>query len=707
MLTYILPARFAIAFMLLLPIVLPARVAFADPDNRPIVVLREDDARSSWNVPLASLGGMTALAYGKSKQIPITWGVITSFSSYGYGLTWAQLTDYINNAGGELASHSSHHAAMSSTQDYIDEMISSKAAIEANVPGYTCTTFLQPGPWAGNAYMNTWDKLMNPIGQGIQATYSQSQAYLGRAWRIGNSSLSYGMTSNFSLDYPASSAAVQATLDVVSNTPGAVFVFQVHGVQEIGGTDTECAQGNVLKAFLDRCADLRDSGKIRLMSLRDAYSAVFSADINRVPDPGFEYCNPGTLNPVGPWTMIKDATIDDTSGIGGTRCLRLPANGDYAKCNGVQLAPGRYTLSWSQRPVNPEKMNKPVYLSVTGWCGSNYRSLVTWLGMSNTSEDWQQKTVLLLAPSGFPTTNFGLLDGSQASWNIDDVSLVSAPVDPNVSPSNVTVTPTPNCCTISWDTPTDPEVTSMVVCYGTVTHPLTKDGPTVLRTIMAKPGTRQQVVVSPFNWSSSSYFYFSLFAVKNGQGSPPELATVVYDSSPPTTPQVQAQWQPGGTCLAGWNSQDPESGVYQYSYAVGTIQNADGLVPWTMTNDTSVTLSGLPQQQTLYVSVKAQNPQGNWSSVGKAALKATQGITDALESEDGSYVLVTGIITAIFKDDYYIEAPSRANAIRIHGNTTAYEGDSVTVHGVIETDSNMERMVLPDPPPPESGRGDS
>lgn len=73
---------------------------WCETDVRPIIVLRVDDIRSSWRTPFPEFGGLSALEYGKLKRIPITWGVITSQADSGAGLTWAEIKDYLDTAGG-------------------------------------------------------------------------------------------------------------------------------------------------------------------------------------------------------------------------------------------------------------------------------------------------------------------------------------------------------------------------------------------------------------------------------------------------------------------------------------------------------------------------------------------------------------------------------------------------------------------------------
>ncbi len=116
-----------------------------NPVTTPIVVVRADDIRGTWRTPYIGLGNVSGLTYGKQKNIPMTWAIITSLAaSPSTNLTWAELKDYLDNANGEAASHSVTHSEMSSDAAYVSEVVDSKAAIEANLPGYSYTRFFSP-----------------------------------------------------------------------------------------------------------------------------------------------------------------------------------------------------------------------------------------------------------------------------------------------------------------------------------------------------------------------------------------------------------------------------------------------------------------------------------------------------------------------------------------------------------------------------------
>jgi hypothetical protein len=70
---------------------------------------------------------------------------------------------------------------------------------------------------------------------------------------------------------------------------------------------------------------------------------------------------------------------------------------------------------------------------------------------------------------------------------------------------------------------------------------------------------------------------------------------------------------------ASWSSGDPESGIAEYQYAIGTTSGGTDVVNWTSVGtDTAVTKTELNLTAgTAYCfAVKAKNGQGLWSNVG-------------------------------------------------------------------------------------------
>ncbi len=96
------------------------------------------------------------------------------------------------------------------------------------------------------------------------------------------------------------------------------------------------------------------------------------------------------------------------------------------------------------------------------------------------------------------------------------------------------------------------------------------------------------------------------------------------DITSPTTLTVtdDGVYTTNGTQLhAFWQSQDPESGIIEYQYAIGTTQGGTDTVGWTSVGtQTEITRAGLNlvQNTTYYFSTKAKNRAELWSNVGSS-----------------------------------------------------------------------------------------
>jgi protocatechuate 3,4-dioxygenase beta subunit len=97
---------------------------------------------------------------------------------------------------------------------------------------------------------------------------------------------------------------------------------------------------------------------------------------------------------------------------------------------------------------------------------------------------------------------------------------------------------------------------------------------------------------------------------------------VALDDTPPTTPVVTDQGATTtttGLLHASWSSGDPESGIAEYQYAIGTTSGGTDITDWTSVgSDTQETKTGLSLNvgTTYYFGVKAKNDAGLWSAVG-------------------------------------------------------------------------------------------
>ncbi len=677
--------------------VLTANILSAETDNRPIVVFRIDDCQRSWLTPFAGLGGVSALDYGKTKKIPITWAVISNLATLGTSMSWAEIKGYLDVAGGEAASHSVTHAALPTTQNYIDEIIESKAAIEANLPGYKCNTFLQPGPWKGDAYMDDWAKLDNPIGQTIQANYSQSQAYLGRMWPIGKPHYKYGTCVRYALDYPEN-LNLDLIFDAIVATPGLTTVFTGHGVQKQGGTSAYCIPAGVLKTFMDKLADLRDEGEIRLMSLNEVYQTEFSNDLNRIVNADLEYGN--AAENIG-WDILRGARMVDTGGVDNSRYCELSStDSQNATLRSVSLSlqPGRYEISWYQKSL-PDKLNSGLGVCLAGLqnyaSGCNYINWTTPACQAPVNE-WQKKTALALVLDNYIMTELSFQAGKNAGYGVDKIEIRKRDIDPEVSPSGSVATPRPTECTVSWKTPNDPAITSIVVRYSFQTHPLTPTTGTLLGTIAAQPGEEQQIS-GPINWTNRAYIYFSVFGVKSGSAyAPPDLASLKVDTVPPAAPCVTATAGANGTVDVNWTCSTPQTKILYYEYALGTTPGGCDMKNWTSTIGRQACINGVVAGMTVYVSVIARNVFGVYSACGSSKFStapAVAPISQILTQPDNQMVTVKGVVTAVFSDCCYVQAIDQPRGIKLVGNISGYKmGNSVTVTGMVRT-TKGERFV--------------
>jgi hypothetical protein len=93
------------------------------------------------------------------------------------------------------------------------------------------------------------------------------------------------------------------------------------------------------------------------------------------------------------------------------------------------------------------------------------------------------------------------------------------------------------------------------------------------------------------------------------------------DATPPATPVVLdggASTNSTTSLSASWSSSDPESGIREYQYAIGTSAGASNVVPFTTTSTNFVVVNGLSLTagSTYYFSVRAVNNDGFVSAVG-------------------------------------------------------------------------------------------
>lgn len=666
-------------------------------NDTPIVVIRVDDCDSTWLTPLAALDNKSPFDYAKQHRIPITWAIIVDSANAG-GIPWAKLKEYLDYAGGEPASHSYHHSTINSVQAAASELASSKQAIEQHLPGYACTSFVQPGNWYGDAYLASFGSLKNPLGAALQATYDQSMAYVVPGVAAGPVYYRHGLCASTGFDsrwanWTADMTA--ATLDAIAASPGSMFVFQLHDV----GANPKIqitVDGAAFRKLVDRLAELRDAGKVQLMSLRDARARSVSQDVNRIGDPGFEATALG-LTPAGPWMRTGATSIATSGGVGNSKYAKIPGASSELRSWSIVLGPGNYELSWCQRP-EPGSGNGGLAVSLTFSGARPDAYELDRSSYANTDPNaWERKRALIRSEDGMPSAilRFMPLAGG---YGVDDVSLTPAPTSPTTSPSSSAVAPLYGHCAVSWNTPANPSITWICVRSSSSCFPLQPGDGTPVAVVRAVPGTRQDVNV-PMDWSQMRCAHFSVFSImSDGSYSQPDLAEVTIDQTPPTTPAVTASCTSAGSILVTWSSADPESGVASSTYAVGSTRGASDIVTWTQTGLNRAEVSGLPVSTPICVTVRTRNLFGV-ESQPRTVRASLGGIVPACNKANGEAVRIAGVVTAVFGDCCYVQEPDRSRGIRVTNAPGCREGDVVTITGRLTTSATGERILVADRQP--------
>jgi len=130
-------------------------------------------------------------------------------------------------------------------------------------------------------------------------------------------------------------------------------------------------------------------------------------------------------------------------------------------------------------------------------------------------------------------------------------------------------------------------------------------------------------------------------------------APSVPDTTPPTTPVVTDDGDSTTNLTqlhATWTSSDPESGIAEYQYAIGTSAGGTDVVDWTSAGTaTSVTRTGLTLDvgTTYYFSVKAKNGEGLWSEAGTSNGILAEEETPEEPSDDGGMPVWVWIVIGL------------------------------------------------------------
>ncbi len=185
--------------------------------------------------------------------------------------------------------------------------------------------------------------------------------------------------------------------------------------------------------------------------------------------------------------------------------------------------------------------------------------------------------------------------------------------------------------------------------------------------------------------------------------------TVMADSTPPVMGTVydDGQYTNNKNSLhAHWSATDPETGVNEYQYAVGTTPADPGkgyIVDWKsagLSTSADIRLS-LEDEKTYYIYVKAKNACDKWSDPA-----ASDGIIAKITEPVGSIKTVNDnisasldykIVSGVISDSvFYVEDDNRAAGLRIESSTEVAAGDRVTASGKMQTTEAGERYLKAD-----------
>ena len=132
------------------------------------------------------------------------------------------------------------------------------------------------------------------------------------------------------------------------------------------------------------------------------------------------------------------------------------------------------------------------------------------------------------------------------------------------------------------------------------------------------------VTLGGFNFTSGSTFYFSVKATNNiGLVSAVGSSDgITIETTPPTQPTVtdDGEWTGVSDSLhAVFAASDPESGIAEYSYCIGTSPGGSDIRAWTSTGSSPSAIAyglSLSPGLTYYFTAKARNRAGLWSVIG-------------------------------------------------------------------------------------------
>ncbi len=166
-----------------------------------------------------------------------------------------------------------------------------------------------------------------------------------------------------------------------------------------------------------------------------------------------------------------------------------------------------------------------------------------------------------------------------------------------------------------------------------------------------------------------------------------DYAGYINDTTAPPAPAVEAcAATTPDTISAQWSAYDPESNIDRYQYAIGLAPGGSEVVNWTFTTLTATTRVSLSlvAGQTYYVSVKARNVGGIWSTAASVGVVAGSG-----DCASGG-----GAACAI-----------PLNGVSIDGPTTGYTDTAYTFAALISPANATTPITYTWSPEPQGGQG--
>jgi len=208
--------------------------------------------------------------------------------------------------------------------------------------------------------------------------------------------------------------------------------------------------------------------------------------------------------------------------------------------------------------------------------------------------------------------------------------------------------------------------------------------------------------------SGASYFVSVRSRYATGDWSTAGMAGPVWvDLTPPSTPTVLVSARRvsrSSSLYASWSTEDPESGLAEAWYAVGSIPGAADIQGWTKSSSlTSCTISGSSFYfGVYYLSVRIKNRAGLWSQAGASDSwnVSVTSLADLNAAGPGTPVDLTGLVAATatgeIDDALWAVSGDRVSGIKIQplsGQDAVARGDGLSVQGTFEI-RNGERIIV-------------